>query len=202
VKTLILTRHGHAASNVADTVSGVPPGEGLSKLGGQEGLGLRERLAGERIDLGVASELRRTQETLALALDGRDVPYVVLPTLNEIDFGSYEGGPLLAYREWAWSTPADVEGPGGAESRTSVATRVAGALRWLVERPEETILAVAHALPVRYVLDGAEGRPPPARIGTIGHGEPHWISREEAERAAATLRAWLDEPRFADADSY
>ena len=199
MRTLLLARHAHAASNVADTVSCRPPGEGLSELGVSEALALRERLAGERVDLGVASELRRAQETLALALDGRAAPTVVLPELNDIHFGSYEGGPLAAYREWAWSTPADVECPGGGESRTAAALRIARALDRLLERPEDTILAIAHALPVRYVVEGAEGRPPPARIGTIVHAEPHLFPREAVERAAATLRAWVAEPRFADA---
>jgi ribonuclease H / adenosylcobalamin/alpha-ribazole phosphatase len=201
VKALILARHGHAVSNVADTVSCVPPGDGLSELGEHEATELGERLAGEPIELGVASELRRTQETLALALDGRDVPVLVLPELNEIDFGSYEGGPLAAYRVWAWSTPADVECPGGGESRTAVARRVAAVLERLLDRPERTILAVGHALPIRYVLDGSAGRPPPARIGTIVNAEPHWIPREGVETAVATLRAWVNAPRFADADT-
>ena len=200
MRDLIIARHAHAASNVADTVSCRPPGEGLSELGSDEARALGERLAGVDIGLGVASELRRTQETLALALDGREVPVEVLPALNEIDFGSYEGGPLSAYREWAWSTAPDVDCPGGGESRVATASRIAGALDWLLRRPEETILAVGHALPVRYVLDGAAGRPPPARIGTIAHAEPHSLSRADVERAAESLRAWVLAPRFADAD--
>jgi ribonuclease H / adenosylcobalamin/alpha-ribazole phosphatase len=200
VRTLILARHAHAASNVADTVSCRPPGEGLSEAGVAEATALRARLKAEQIGLGVASELRRTQETLVLALDGRNVPTVVVPQLNEIDFGSYEGGPLTAYREWAWSTAPDVECPGGGESRSAVATRIAGALEWLLARPEETILAVWHALPIRYVLEGAVGRPPPARIGTIAHAEPHRLTRDDVARAAGTLRAWVLAPRFADAE--
>jgi broad specificity phosphatase PhoE len=201
VETLIIARHAHAASNVADTVSCRPPGEGLSELGVTEAVALRESLVGETIDLGVATELRRTQDTLALALDGRQVPTVVLPQLNEIDFGSYEGGPLAAYREWAWTTAPDLECPGGGESRTAIATRVAGALDLLLDRPEETILAVAHALPVRYVIEGAEGRPPPARIGTIAHAQPHRLERDEVRRAVDTLREWVRAPRFADASN-
>ena len=38
--------------------------------------------------MAVTSRLARTQETLALALDGRDVPVVVVPELDEIDFGA------------------------------------------------------------------------------------------------------------------
>jgi probable phosphoglycerate mutase len=199
VKALILARHGHAASNVADTVSCLPPGEGLSELGQAESAALRATLADEGIGLGVASELRRTEETLALALDGRDVPTVVLPQLNEINFGSYEGGPLAAYREWAWSTAPDAECPGGGESRTAMASRVAGALDWFLARPEDVILVVWHALPIRYVLEGAAGRPPPARIGTIPHAEPYRFERGDVEGAAESLRSWILAPRFADA---
>jgi len=201
VKTLILARHGHAASNVADIVSCLPPGEGLSDLGMAEGAALRAMLAGDDIGLGVASELRRTQETLALAFDGREVPTVVVPQLNEINFGSYEGGSLAAYREWAWSTAPDAECPGGGESRTAMATRVAGALDWLLDRPEDTILAVWHALPIRYVLEGVGGRRPPARIGTIPHADPYRLRRADVERAAENLRTWVLAPRFADEEA-
>jgi broad specificity phosphatase PhoE len=199
VRTLILARHAHAASNVADTVSCRPPGEGLSELGLEEAAALRERLAGDEIGLGVASELRRTQETLERALDGRAVPTVVLAQLNEIDFGSYEGGPLAAYREWAWSSAPDAECPGGGESRTAMASRVAGALDWLLARREDSVLVVWHALPIRYVLEGAAGRRPPARIGTIAHAEPYRFERDDVERSAENLRAWVLAPRFADA---
>ena len=199
MKTLILSRHGHAASNVADTVSCLPPGEGLSELGIAEGAALRTMLTDDDIGLGIASELRRTQETLALAVEGREVPTVIVPQLNEINFGSYEGGPLAAYREWAWSTAPDAECPGGGESRAAMAARVAGALDWLLARPEDTILAVWHALPIRYVLEGAAGRPPPARIGTIPHADPYRLERADVERAAEHLRAWVLAPRFADA---
>ena len=199
MKTLILSRHGHAASNVADTVSCLPPGEGLSELGIAEGAALRTMLTDDDIGLGIASELRRTQETLALAVEGREVPTVIVRQLNEINFGSYEGGPLAAYREWAWSTAPDAECPGGGESRAAMAARVAGALDWLLARPEDTILAVWHALPIRYVLEGAAGRPPPARIGTIPHADPYRLERADVERAAEHLRAWVLAPRFADA---
>ena len=72
MRELILARHGHAASNVQAVVSSTPPGAGLSDQGREEALALRETLAYEEIDLGIASQLLRTQETLALALGARD----------------------------------------------------------------------------------------------------------------------------------
>jgi broad specificity phosphatase PhoE len=157
LRTLLLVRHAHARSNVQDCVSSSPPGEGLSELGVEEALALREVVAYEPIGLGVATRLVRTQETLELALGDRDVPRIVLPGLDEIGFGSFEGGPLAEYRDWAWTTEPDVIGPGGGESRSQVAERIAGALDELLARPEDVVLAVTHALPMRYVLDASDG---------------------------------------------
>jgi broad specificity phosphatase PhoE len=198
VETLYIARHAEAASNVGDVVSGVPPGEGLSPLGRRQARELGEALAGEAIELGVSSELRRARETLELALAGRAVPTTALPAFNEINFGRYEGGPLAAYREWAWSTDPDVECPGGGESRSSAAARFAAALDWLLARPEATILLIGHALPIRYVLDASDGRFPAAKIGEIQHAELHRLGRDAVESAAETLRVWSEAPRFLD----
>jgi broad specificity phosphatase PhoE len=198
VQALFLARHGEAASNVDDVVSSVPPGAGLSRRGREQARKLGLQLADEPIELGVSSELRRAVETLELALDDRGVPKLTLPSFNEIRFGRYEGGPLAAYREWAWTNEPDVECPGGGESRASAAARIAQALDWLLGRPEEMILLVGHALPVRYVLDAVDGRFPAAKIGVIGHAEPHRLDREALEAAAETLRVWSETPRFSD----
>jgi broad specificity phosphatase PhoE len=198
VQTLILARHGEAASNVDDVVSSVPPGAGLSRLGREQARELGRQLTDEPIGLGVSSELLRAVETLELALDGRMVPKLTLPSFNEIRFGRYEGGPLAAYREWAWTNEPDIECPGGGESRASAAARISQALDWLLGRPEEMILLVGHALPVRYVLDAVDGRFPAAKIGVIGHAQPHRLEREALEAAAETLRVWSETPRFSE----
>ena len=180
-----------------DRVSSVPPGEGLSELGVEEAHRLGAALAHEPIELGVATRLLRTRETLELALRGREVERVVVPALDEIGFGAFEGGPLADYRTWAWTTEPDVVGPGGAESRATAAERFAGALVALLERPEETVLAVAHALPVRYVLDAADGLIPAARIVPVQHATPFSLEERAVERAVETLRAWAAAPQFA-----
>lgn len=199
MERLILARHAHALSNVADTVNCVPPGEGLSDRGVDEALALRETLAGAQIDLAVASELVRTQQTLELALGGREVPRLVLPEWNEIHFGGFESGPLARYREWAWATAADVLCPGGGESRAAVAERVAGVLERLAERPEGTVLAIGHALPVRYALDASDGRFPEARIAPVEHAVPHELTHAQVAAAARALRRWGEAPAFTGA---
>jgi probable phosphoglycerate mutase len=201
VETLILVRHAHAAANETGLVNGLPPGGGLTAAGRGEARVLAEALADETIGLGVATELRRTRETLDLVLAGRDLATLVLPELNEIRFGSFEGGPLDEYRAWAWASPPDAECPGGGESRAEAAARVAAGLDLLLERRERVVLAVTHAVPARYVLDAADGIFPAARVAHVGHAAPFRLGRDAVETAAGTLRAWAKRPRFADAPS-
>ncbi|HJU47380.1 MAG TPA: histidine phosphatase family protein [Gaiellaceae bacterium] len=198
---MILVRHAHASSNESRLVSCLPPGQGLTSAGRREARALGELLAADELDLGVATELRRTRETLELALAERDVPTLVLPELNEIGFGSFEGGTLEAYRAWAWANEPDVECPGGGESRATAAARFARGLELLLARSEHVVLVVGHALPIRYVLDAADGSFPAQRLVPVDHAVPHRLEREAVEAAAETLRVWAERPRFADAPS-
>ena len=197
---LIVARHAEAASNVDGVVSGVLPGPGLSDQGLREAADLARRLESEPIELGACSRFTRAQETLRLALAGRPrVPTVVLPELDEIGFGSFEGGPLQAYRDWAWANGPAAPCPGGGESRSDVALRVATALELLLARPEGTILVVGHALPLRYALDAADGSFPAAKIEHLEHATPYPLRREQVDLAAETLRVWAEDPQFRDA---
>jgi len=198
LETLILARHAHAASNAGDTVNGLPPGEGLSLQGAEEAVALGLELEGDPIELGVSSRFRRSAETLALAVGGSGVPLVVEPGLDEIGFGSFEGGPLGAYRAWAWQHPPDAPCPGGGETRADAARRIGGALTALLGRPERVILAVTHGLPLRYVIDASDGSFPGQRLASVPHAVPFRFDRAQVERAAATLAGWADEPSFAD----
>ncbi len=141
----------------------------------------------------------RTQETLELALGARHAERLVLPALDEIHFGGFEGGPLEDYRSWAWTHEPDAECPGGGESRVEAAVRVAGALDALLERAEDVVLAVSHALPIRYVVDASDGTFPTARITPVPHAEPFSLTSRQVADAARTLRSWASAPAFRDA---
>ena len=199
METLLLVRHALAVSNRDGLASGTSPGEGLTPEGVEQARRLGELLAGEAIDLGVATEYRRTQETLEHALEGRDVPRIVVPELNEIHFGSFDGGLLAEYRAWAGAESPSLEAPGGGESRAQAAARYARGLRIVLARPERTALVVTHALAVRYILDAAEGLvPAPLMLSPVDHGFAHRLAAAEVERAADLLEAWSGEPRFRD----
>jgi probable phosphoglycerate mutase len=197
VERLLVARHALAASNEDETVSGVAPGRGLTAAGVEQARALGRALVRVPIDLAAVTEFRRTQETADLALDGRHVRRVVVPELNEVDFGRFEGGLLSAYREWAWSAPADELCPGGRESRGHAAARYARGFEILLERPEATILVVTHAVPVRYLLDAAAGRPPVARVAPVAHAEAVELEAPAVRAAVAALRAWAGAPAFA-----
>jgi broad specificity phosphatase PhoE len=121
METLYLVRHAAAESNRDGTTSCTPPGGRLTEEGIGQALGLAESIAGVDVTLGVATRLARTQETLELALGRRSLPRLVVPDLDEIHFGSFDGGLLASYRAWAASHPPDEPAPGGGESRAQAA---------------------------------------------------------------------------------
>ena len=196
METLLLVRHAFAGSNRDGTASCAVPGEGLTAEGREQAHRLRVQLEAEEIGLGVATELWRTQETLELALGGRDVPSIVVPEHNEIDFGGFDGGPLDSYRAWAASQSPTVAAPDGGESRAAAASRFARGVRVLGERREAVILVVGHALAIRYVLDAAAGLPPAALMAPVGHAILHRLDADEAAAAARLLEEWSRKPVF------
>ena len=120
-----------------------------------------------------------------------------MPELNEIDFGSFNGGLLDEYRAWAAARSPSQRAPGG-ESRADAAVRFGRGLRVLLERNEDVVLLVGHALMIRYTLDAASGLVPAARMAPVDHAHPHRLERSDVERAAALLESWSTAPRFRD----
>src|SRR6188508_2994810 len=161
MQKLILARHGLAGSNRDGIASCTVPGEGLVPEGVEQARALGE-LLDEAISLAATTDLAR-------ALEGRDVPTILVPELNEIHFGSFDGGLLDTYRGWAGSRAPGERAPGGGESRADAAARFARGLRVLLGRHETVVLLVGHALMVRYTLDAAGGLVPAARMAPVAH---------------------------------
>ena len=142
MERLILARHAESEFSARGAVNGDPlvEGGGLTARGREQARALGELLEDDEIELAAFSEFARTRETAELALAGRTVPTLVVPELNDIRFGSFEGGLLTEYRSWAHSHGPTVECPGGGESRVGAAARFARGYRILLARPERTIL--------------------------------------------------------------
>jgi phosphoserine phosphatase len=201
VRDLLLVRHGFAGSNRDDVASCTVPGEGLTAEGVEQARALAVALASEEIGVALTSRLARTQETLTLVLDGRDLPIVVAEELDEIHFGAFDGGSLDTYRAWAAAHPPDDPPLGGGESRAQAAERFARGLRLVLARPEQRVLVVGHALAIRYVVDAASGLVPAARMSPVAHASPYRLGRDEVERAATLLEGWSRAPQFREPSS-
>jgi probable phosphoglycerate mutase len=199
MESVILVRHGESEFSVRSACNGDPraaPG-GLTGRGREQARALGLLLADDELDLCAVTEFARTRETADVALAGRDVPRVVVPELNDIRFGRFEGAPLEEYRGWARSAGPAEACPGGGESRAEAAARFAAGYRILLARPEASALVVCHALPIRYVLGALLERDPSATVEPVEECEPFRLSSAQLERAAARLEAWAAAPVFA-----
>ena len=194
---VILARHGESELSVVGTVNGDPAVAcALTAAGEEQARQLGERLAEVEIELCVTSEFERARQTADLALAGRDVPRLVLPHLNDVRFGSFEGGTLADYREWAAANEPTVDAPGGGESRSGTVARYVGAYRMILARPEQTVLVVAHGLPIRYVLNALEEMDPAPLVEQVAYAEPYRLQAAELELAVERLDRWARTPAW------
>jgi probable phosphoglycerate mutase len=158
----LLIRHAESTWNAGGRWQGHgdPP---LSARGRIQAAELAERLAGEGIELLIASDLVRCAETASI-LGGRWglVPRRD-PRLREIDIGTWTGltrqqiqareADLLARFE-----AEDLEArPGGGETRLEIRARVRGAAAELARaHPGRSLALVTHLGVIRALVPGAE----------------------------------------------
>jgi len=195
MREAILARHGESVFNVVDVMNGdiTVPG-GLTPRGVEQARGLGSALRGRPLELCIVSEFERAQLTADIALEGRDVPRLVWPKLNDPLYGPFEGKLLEEYRSWAGANPSRAVPGERGESRYAMVTRYAQAFRELLVRPEVAILVVCHSLPVSYALGGREGLPPGARVPLAENATPYPFTADELETAVVTLETWLADP--------
>jgi len=194
---VILARHGESELSVVGTVNGDPGTAcSLTETGRAQAKRLGELLRDAEIDLCVTSEFERARETADIALAGRDIARLVVPELNDVRFGEFEGGTLTTYREWAAANEPTVEAPGGGESRSGTVERYVRAYRIVLARPEPAILVVAHGLPIRYVLNALDEVDPSPLVEQVAYAEPYRLSRAELELAVERLAAWASAPAW------
>jgi broad specificity phosphatase PhoE len=197
VELAILARHAESEFSVRGAMNGDPATScPLTDDGREQATRLAEALRGDPIDLAVVTEFARTVETADLALAGRNVPRLLVPELNDIRVGEFEGGPLETYRAWVRDRSPFAVPPGGGESRAEVAQRYSRGFRVVLARPERTTLVVVHGLPIRYVLLAAEGSGPRSVVENVEYATPHRLTRDELETAVERLERWAADPSW------
>jgi broad specificity phosphatase PhoE len=157
VRLFLFSRHGESTLNVEGRVNGDPsvPAD-LSETGREEARRLGAQIAHVPIELCVHTRFRRTRETAELALEGRDIRFMVEPLLDDVDIGELEGETIEDYRAWKKQHTRSDPFPGG-ESLDDVAHRYAHAFRNLLALDAASVLIVTHEIPIRYALNAAAG---------------------------------------------
>jgi broad specificity phosphatase PhoE len=193
---VILSRHGESEYSARGLLNGdISVPVRLTGRGRQEARRLGEALRDTPIGLCVVTEFQRVRETAEIALEGRDVPRLVVPELNDPLYGPYEGADIEAYRAWASPLPSSAV-PDGGESRLAIVRRYVRGFRIALGRPEDAILVVCHSLPVSYVLGAREGKEPGVRMPLAEHATPYPFTRDELDAAVARLADWTANPTW------
>ena len=156
--TLFLVRHGRTGWNKEQIFRGhkdVP----LDDVGREEALLVGERLKGEGIRGIFSSPLSRAKETAEAVAKFHKVEVHVMPGLNDLNFGEWEGlsrqeveerYPDL-YGKWQ-KTPQKVIFPGG-EGLDSVRSRGMEAAKEIIKQhPQEAVALVSHRVVLKVLI--------------------------------------------------
>jgi broad specificity phosphatase PhoE len=187
VRLFVFARHAESTANTAHVLSSDPARPvALTERRRAQARALGAQLANVHIDLAVATRFLRTQETIDIALHGRNVPVLIEPGFDELQAGDLDGAPMEDY--WSWKhqhTLAD-RLPHG-ESPDDALRRHANALWRLLARTETVTLVVLHEFALHYIAvaawtDGSRLPEVPA-----GNAVPFLFDQHAAARAATSL---------------
>lgn len=92
--TLTLIRHAQSEANADDVTSTTVPGPPLTAAGREQAEKLANELSANRYDGVYASQMLRSQQTAAPLAKALGEQVTVLPGLNEISAGWFEGKPM------------------------------------------------------------------------------------------------------------
>lgn len=193
MRTLILARHGESEYSARSLCNGDPSiPVALTERGREEAARLGRELATTKIGLCATSRFPRTQETANIALTERHVPRIILPELDDLDYGEMEGDTRDQYHAWQRQHGRLARLPGG-ESRIDLAHRAAAGLEILLDREEQTVLAVTHEIVIEVVLNAADDVDP-AEQRHVEYATPYQLPAESVPAAVARLAAWHTDP--------
>ena len=166
------------ASNVFSTTVGAKDDKGLTDKGREQTNAGAEAAfhRGIKPDTIIASPLRRAQETAAIIADVFGYPHDKIVT--DARFVEYQIGELEGTR-WTdfWDNGNTYEDLGkfkGAETVEETQKRAEGALEYLRNRPEDTIVVVSHSgfgRSLKRVIDGRPYTDEFKPVESLPHGE-------------------------------
>lgn len=165
-----LVRHGLTDWNVAHRLAGRLPGISLNPDGRREATAVASRLAALPIRMVAASPLERAQETAELIARPHGLAVATEVAFLERGYAAWQGLPAAEIRE-RFRDGVDAVSRGarvpGVESIEEMAERMwAGMERFVTLHPDEAVVMVSHADPIRALIARVIGAPP-ARLRAI-----------------------------------
>ena len=189
LRLFVLARHAESLANAANMLNSSPSQPvGLTPRGRAQARTLGAQLASLHVDLAVGTRLLRTQQTIDIALDGRQVPTLIESGFDEIHAGDLEGAPIEDYRSWRDQHTLHDHLPHG-ESIEDALRRYADALRRLLDRTETVTLVVIHDLALRYITAAAATSFSSLSSTAFPNAVPYLFDEPAARRAATRLTA-------------
>jgi len=175
---LYMVRHGETDWNKAKKVQGradIP----LNAYGRELAEKTAEGLRGISFDLAYTSPLSRAKETAQIVLQGRKIPLIEEPQIQEICFGDYEGivyrgeglDPQSAEFVKFFDDTANYIPKGEGESVGQLMERVDGFLKALYQNPElqdKMILLSTHGAAVTAMKNCIKNEWSPAKFWQMG----------------------------------
>ena len=161
---LLIARHGATQFNQEYRMTGQTDAP-LSALGLRQAAALAERLAGERFDTVVSSDLARARQTAEPVAQRLGLPVTLDAGLREISMGDWEGRRYpdivrehAALLQRIETDPDGATGAPGGETWAQFAMRIDGALaHWRARHPAGSVLWVTHGGVVSVLLMRALG---------------------------------------------
>ena len=189
MRLFLVVRHGQSLFNVDKIVNGDPQlDRGLSEQGIEEAERLAGQLAALPLDLVAVSPFPRALQTANIALSGREVPHLVDDDLADVRIGELEGASLHAYRAAPAHATRKDRFPGG-ESLDEAGLRYAAAFDRLLARDELATLVVCHEIPVRYLVNAADGSDSlDGPLHYVANAAPYLFDETSLGRAVERIR--------------
>jgi broad specificity phosphatase PhoE len=135
----------------------------------------------------VTSNTLRATHTAEVVANSLSIALVKTSLLDDPPAGIFEGRPAGEFATWIREHNPDTPVPGTASTLRDSARRYFERARFLVDRPERTVLVVAHAPALRWIVQAALGRTAP-----LNYLSPLFAHADPVEADVQALRSRLD----------
>ena len=191
-RTFALVRHGGTDYNLAGRLNGDPSVPvHLTDQGREQVALLRDRIADMPVDLGVRTRFPRTEQTIAILLEGRDVPVVVCADLDDVLLGEFEGRSVEDYRRFRDENGQEAR-PRGGESRLDALARYTRGFERLLEVDARAPLVVTHDIPIRFLANAIAGEDPlEGSVHAVANASLLTVEEADIRRGVAAMRERL-----------